>query len=157
MLDCFVGSGTTAFVPKRLELKHRSLVTLAGLPSTQLEETVATLALRVRLLSEEVSVHMNHQASQAAAFPSNGKIIWRNKENENCLSTVHSRPFRATPISGHASLHDTKAGRMVMSAQSMLLSLGRRRGDCARHLEDLASGKDSPTELGADNLGPNLP
>ena len=112
ILDCFVGSGTTAAVAEKLNRRwiacdlsrfaiHTTRKRLLGIPNVK--------PFAVQNLGK-----YERQAWQAAEFPANGK----NRLEEQCQREAAYRQFlldlyHAKPMTGHAWLHGTKGGRMV--------------------------------------------
>ncbi|MGB2678043.1 MAG: site-specific DNA-methyltransferase [Candidatus Acidiferrum sp.] len=153
VLDCFVGSGTTAVVAEKLSRRwiacdlgrfavHTARKRLLAIPGVK-PFVVQNLGKYER------------QAWQAAAFPSNGKDhLEEQRERETAYRRFILDLYRATPISGHAWLHGTKAGRMVhVAAVDAPVTQADVKAIARDTWKAVASGKDSPTKLGADILG----
>jgi adenine-specific DNA-methyltransferase len=112
VLDCFVGSGTTAAVSEKLNRRwiacdlgrfatHTTRKRLLGIPGVK-PFVVQNLGKYER------------QAWQVAEFPSNGKNrLEERRQREGAYRKFILDLYHATPVSGYSWLHGTKAGRMV--------------------------------------------
>jgi adenine-specific DNA-methyltransferase len=153
VLDCFCGSGTTAAVAEKLN--RRWIACDLG--------RFAIHTTRKRLLSikgVKPFIVQNlgkyeRQAWQAAEFPSNGKDhLAEQREREAAYRKFILDLYHATPISGHSWLHGTKGGRMVhVAAVDAPVTQADVKAIARDTWKTVASGKDSPTKLGADILG----
>jgi adenine-specific DNA-methyltransferase len=153
VLDCFVGSGTTAAVAEKLNRRwiacdlsrfaiHTTRKRLLGIPNVK--------PFAVQNLGK-----YERQAWQAAEFPANGK----NRLEEQCQREAAYRNFildlyHAKPLTGYSWLHGTKSGRMVHVAP---VDAPVTQADVKAIARDtwkaIGSGKDSPTKAGVDILG----
>jgi DNA modification methylase len=153
VLDCFVGSGTTAAVAEKLNRRwiacdlsrfaiHTTRKRLLGIPNVK--------PFAVQNLGK-----YERQAWQAAEFPANGK----NRLEEQCQREAAYRTFildlyHAKLISGYPWLHGTKSGRMVHVAT---VDAPVTQADVKAIARDtwkaVGSGKDAPTKAGVDILG----
>jgi adenine-specific DNA-methyltransferase len=153
VLDCFAGSGTTAVVAEKLNRRwiacdlgrfavHTARKRMLEIPGVK-PFTVQNLGKYER------------QAWQAAEFPSNGKDhLEEQRERENAYRRFILDLYHATPISGHSWLHGAKAGRMVhVAAVDAPVTQADVKAIARDTWKAVASGKDSPTKLGADILG----
>ncbi len=112
ILDCFVGSGTTAAVCETLGRRwiacdlsrfaiHTTRKRLLGIPSVK-PFVVQNLGKYER------------QAWQVAEFPANGKDhLEEQREREAAYRKFILDLYHATPMTGYAWLHGTKSGWMV--------------------------------------------
>jgi DNA modification methylase len=153
VLDCFVGSGTTAAVAEKLNRRwiacdlsrfaiHTTRKRLLGIPNVK--------PFAVQNLGK-----YERQAWQAAEFPANGK----NRLEEQCQREAAYRNFildlyHAKPLTGYSWLHGTKSGRMVHVAP---VDAPVTQADVKAIARDtwkaVGSGKDAPTKAGVDILG----
>jgi len=153
VLDCFVGSGTTAAVAEKLNRRwiacdlsrfaiHTTRKRLLGIPSVK--------PFEVQNLGK-----YERQAWQVAEFPANSK----NHSEEQCQRENSYRRFildlyRANSISGHAWLHGTKAGRMVhVAAVDAPVTQADVKAIAREAWKAIGSGKNAPTKAGVDILG----
>jgi DNA modification methylase len=112
IMDCFVGSGTTAVVSEKLRRRwiacdlsrfavHTTRKRLLGIPNLK--------PFAVQNLGK-----YERQAWQVAEFPSNGEDrLEEQREREAAYRMFILDLYRAQPVSGHAWLHGAKSGRMV--------------------------------------------
>jgi adenine-specific DNA-methyltransferase len=153
ILDCFIGSGTTAVVAETLNRRwiacdlgrfaiHTARKRMLAIPGVK-PFTVQNLGKYER------------QVWQAAEFPSNGMDhLEEQRERESAYRKFILDLYHATPITGHAWLHGTKAGRMVhVAAVDGPVTQADVKAIARDTWKAVSSGKDSPTKLGADILG----
>ena len=112
VLDCFVGSGTTAAVAEKLKRRwiacdlgrfsiHTTRKRLLGIPG-------------VRPFVVQNLGKYERQAWQVAEFPANGEDhLEEQREREAGYRRFILDLYHANPITGHGWLHGTKSGRMV--------------------------------------------
>jgi adenine-specific DNA-methyltransferase len=95
------------------------------------------------------------QAWQVAEFPANGKNhLEEQRERESAYRRFILDLYHATPMTGHNWLHGTKSGRMVhVAAVDASVTQADVKAIARETWKTVASGKDSPTKLGADILG----
>ena len=153
VLDCFVGSGTTAVVAEKLNRRwigcdlsrfaiHTTRKRLLGIPNLK--------PFAVQNLGK-----YERQVWQAAEFPVNGK----NRLEEQCQREAAYRTFildlfHAKPITGYSWLHGTKAGRMVhVAAVDAPVTQADVKAIARDTWKAVGSGKDAPTKAGVDILG----
>jgi adenine-specific DNA-methyltransferase len=153
VLDCFVGSGTTAAVAEKLNRRwiacdlsrfaiHTTRKRLLDVPDVK--------PFAVQNLGK-----YERQAWQAAEFPANGK----NRLEEQCQREAAYRRFildlyRAKPVSGYAWLHGVKAGRMVhVGAVDAPVTLADVKAIARETWKAVGTGKDAPAKAGVDILG----
>ncbi len=153
VLDCFVGSGTTAAVAEKLNRRwiacdlgrfavHTTRKRLLEIPAVK-PFTVQNLGKYER------------QAWQVAEFPTNGKdYLEEQREREAAYRKFILDLYRATPIAGHVWLHGAKSGRMVhVAAVDAPVTQADVKAIAREAWKAVASGKDSPTKAGVDILG----
>ncbi|OLC31856.1 MAG: hypothetical protein AUH31_01855 [Armatimonadetes bacterium 13_1_40CM_64_14] len=153
VLDCFVGSGTTAAVAERLNRRwivcdlsrfaiHTTRKRLLGISGVK-PFVVQNLGKYER------------QAWQMAEFPGNGE----NRLQEQRLREAAYRAFilnvhRATPVSGYSWLHGSKGGRMVhVGAVDAPVTLADVKAIGREAWKAIGSNKGAPTKAGVDILG----
>lgn len=153
IVDCVVGSGTTAVVAEKLNRRwiacdlsrfavHTTRKRLLGIPNVK-PFVVQNLGKYER------------QAWQAAEFPANGK----NRLEEQCQREAAYRKFildlyHANPITGYPWLHGTKAGRMVhVAAVDAPVTQADVKAIARDAWKAVGTGKDAPTKAGVDILG----
>lgn len=112
VLDCFIGSGTTAAVAEKLNRRwiaadlgrfsiHTTRKRLLGIP-------------RVKPFVVQNLGKYERQAWQSAEFPSNGKDhLEEQRQREAAYRKFILDLYNAAPISGYSWLHGVKGGRMV--------------------------------------------
>ncbi len=153
VLDCFVGSGTTAAVAEKLNRRwiacdlsrfaiHLTRKRLLGIPGVK-PFVVQNLGKYER------------QAWQAAEFPGNGKDhLEEQREREGAYRKFILDLYHAEPISGYTWLHGKKGGRMVhVGAVDAPVTLADVKAIAREAWKAIGAPKDSPAEAGADILG----
>ena len=163
VLDCFVGSGTTAAVAEKLNRRWIA----CDLSRFAIHTT------RKRLLSiENVRPFVvqnlgkyERQAWQAEEFKDEGKRM----KDENSSSSFIPHPssfvqqayrefilrlYNARAITGYTWLHGLKGGRMVhVGAVDAPVSVGDVQNIVAEFKRAIGTGKDAPAKNGVDVLG----
>ena len=146
VLDCFVGSGTTAVVAEKLGRRwiacdlgrfaiHTTRKRLLDLPSVR-PFVVQNLGKYERQLWQAAEFGEAAEAKQAAYR----KLI---------LDLYHT-----TPVTAYAWLHGVKAGRMVhVGAVDSPVSLGDITSIAAEFRRAVGTGADAPKTNGVDVLG----
>ena len=160
VLDCFVGSGTTAVVAEKLNRRwiacdlgrfaiHTTRKRLLGIP-------------KVRPFVVQNLGKYERQAWQAAEFEAPAVQLPVGAVREPPLQSEREMAYRkfildlyhATPVSGHTWLHGAKAGRMVhVGAVDAPVTLADVKAIAKETWKAVAGGKDSPTKAGVDILG----
>jgi adenine-specific DNA-methyltransferase len=153
VLDCFVGSGTTAAVAEKLKRRwiacdlgrfsiHTTRKRLLGIPG-------------VRPFVVQNLGKYERQAWQVAEFPANGKDHSEvQRQREAAYRQFILDLYHAKPMSGHTWLHGTKSGRMVhVGAVDAPVTLADVKAIAKEAWRALAAGKDSPTKAAVDILG----
>jgi len=153
VLDCFVGSGTTAVVAEKLGRRwigcdlsrfaiHTTRKRLLGISHVK-PFVVQNLGKYER------------QAWQEAEFPANGK---NHLEEQRARETAYRRfildLYHAKPFSGHVWIHGTKGGRMVhVGAVDAPVTLADVKSIAREAWKAVGRDKDAPTKAGVDVLG----
>lgn len=153
VLDCFVGSGTTASVAEKLKRRwiacdlgrfsiHTTRKRLLGIPG-------------VRPFVVQNLGKYERQAWQAAEFPANGKDHSETqRQREAAYRQFILDLYHANPLSGHTWLHGTKSGRMVhVGAVDAPVTLADVKAIAKEAWKALSTGKDAPTKAAVDILG----
>ncbi len=153
VLDCFVGSGTTAAVAEKLGRRwiacdlsrfaiHTTRKRLLGIQAVK-PFTVQNLGKYER------------QAWQVAEFPTNGRDhLEEQRQREKAYRQFILDLYGAKPISGYGWLHGIKAGRMVhVGAVDAPATPADVKAVAKEAWKALGTGKDAPTRAAADILG----
>jgi len=153
ILDCFVGSGTTAVVAEKLNRRwiacdlsrfaiHTTRKRLLGIPNLK-PFVVQNLGKYER------------QAWQVAQFPTNGKDhLEEQREREAAYRRFILDLYRAKPIAGYKWLHGIKGGRMVhVGPVDAPVTLADVKAIAKEAWKALGATKEAPTKAGADILG----
>ncbi|HLI30697.1 MAG TPA: DNA methyltransferase [Terriglobia bacterium] len=153
VLDCFVGSGTTAAVAEKLNRRwiacdlsrfaiHTTRKRLLGIPGVK-PFVVQNLGKYER------------QAWQVAEFPANGENkLEEQRQREAAYRKFILELYHAAPITGRTWLHGIKGGRMVhVGAVDAPVTLADVKAIARETWKAVASGKDAPAEAGVDILG----
>jgi len=153
ILDCFVGSGTTAVVAEKLSRRwiacdlsrfaiHTTRKRLLGIPN-------------VKPFSVQNLGKYERQAWQAAEFPANGKShLEEQYQREAAYRRFILDLYHGKPITGYVWLHGTKGGRMVhVAAVDAPVTQADVKAIAREAWKAIASGKDAPTKAGVDILG----
>jgi adenine-specific DNA-methyltransferase len=153
VLDCFVGSGTTAAVAEKLNRRwiacdlsrfgiHTTRKRLLGIPGVK-PFTVQNLGKYER------------QAWQVAEFPANGKDhLEEQRQREAAYRQFILDLYHAKPLAGHLWLHGTKSGRMVhVGAVDAPVTPADVKAIAKEAWKALGAGKGAPTKAAADILG----
>jgi len=153
ILDCFVGSGTTAAVSETLGRRwiacdlsrfaiHTTRKRLLGHPN-------------VRPFIVQNLGKYERQAWQAAEFPANGKDhLEEQRVREGAYRKFILDLYHAKPMTGYSWLHGAKSGRMVhVAAVDAPVTQADVKAVARETWKSIASGKDAPTKAGVDILG----
>ncbi len=168
VLDCFVGSGTTAIVAEKLNRRwiacdlsrfaiHTTRKRLLGIPNVR-PFVVQNLgkyerqAWQTAEFGGGVAPGLNPAQSPADAALKGGATVAR--EREAAYRKFILELYHAKPISGHAWLHGTKAGRMVhVGAVDAPVTLADVKAIAREAWKAVGTGKDSPSKASVDILG----
>ncbi len=153
VLDCFVGSGTTAVAAEKLGRRwiacdlgrfaiHTTRKRLLGIPTVK------------PFIVENLGKY-ERQAWQAAEFPANGKShLEEQYQREAAYRRFILDLYHGKPISGYVWLHGTKSGRMVhVAAVDAPVTQADVKAIAREAWKAIGSGKDAPTKAGVDILG----
>lgn len=149
ILDCFVGSGTTATVAEKL--KRRWMVCDLG--------RFAIHTTRKRLLSipdlrpfTVQNLGKYERQLWAGAEFENGS--GRNADRQRAYTEFILKLYQATPLNGYSWLHGVKGGRMVhVASVDAPVSTGDVTQIAAEFKRAIGTGKDAPKTNGVDVLG----
>ena len=112
LLDCFVGSGTTAVVAEKLGRRWIGCDLGRFAIHTSRKRLLSVLGLKP--FAVENLGRYERQAWQAAEFPANGKSdLQEQRQREAAYRKFILDLYHATPINGHTWLHGVRSGRMV--------------------------------------------
>jgi len=153
VLDCFVGSGTTAAVAEKLNRRWIA----CDLSRFAIHTTRKRLlgVTNVRPFAVQNLGKYERQAWQAAEFPANGKDhLEEQREREAAYRRFILDLYRANLMTGYAWLHGTKAGRMVhVAAVDAPVTQADVKAIAREAWKAIGSGKGAPTKAGVDILG----
>ena len=148
VMDCFVGSGTTAAVAEKLNRKW-----IACDLSRFAIHTTRKRLLEIPGVQPFIVQNMGkyeRQAWQAAEFAAPDDL----REREGRYRRFILDLYHASPISGHTWLHGLKAARMVhVGAVDAPLTLADVKAIAAEVWRAVGKGKDAPKTAGVDILG----
>jgi len=153
VLDCFVGSGTTAVVAEKLNRRWVAC-DLSRFAIHTTRKRLLTIPDLKPFAVQNLGKY-ERQAWQAVEFPANGK----NRLEEQCQREAAYRTFildlfHAKPITGYSWLHGTKGGRMVhVAAVDAPVTQADVKAIARDTWKAVGSGKDAPTKAGVDILG----
>ncbi len=153
VLDSFVGSGTTAAVAEKLNRRW-----LACDLSRFAIHTTRKRLLGIAGLNPFIVQNLGkyeRQAWQVAEFPANGKDhLEEQRQREAAYRKFILDLYHAHPMTGHAWLHGTKAGRMVhVAAVDAPVTQADVKAIARDAWKAVGTSKDSPTKAGVDILG----
>lgn len=153
LLDCFVGSGTTAAVAEKLGRRwiacdlsrfaiHTTRKRLLGIPNVK--------PFAVQNLGK-----YERQAWQVAEFPANGKDhLEEQREREAAYRSFILDLYHAKPMTGYAWLHGVKSGRMVhVAAVDAPVTQADVKAIAREAWKAIGAAKDAPTKAAVDILG----
>ena len=153
VLDCFVGSGTTAAVAEKLNRRwiacdlgrfaiHTTRKRLLSIPN-------------VRPFVVQNLGKYERQAWQMAEFPASAKDqLEEQRERESAYRKFVLDLYHATALTGHSWLHGTKGGRMVhVGAVDAPVTLADVKAIAKETWKAVGSGKGAPVKSGVDILG----
>jgi len=153
VLDCFVGSGTTAVIAEQLGRRwiacdlsrfaiHTTRKRMLGIPNVK-PFVVQNLGKYER------------QEWQVAEFPTNGKDrLEEQREREAAYRQFILDLYHAKPITGHTWLHGAKGGRMVhVGAVDAPVTLADVKAIARETWKAIGTGKETPSKAAVDVLG----
>lgn len=153
VLDCFVGSGTTAVVAERLGRRW-----IACDLSRFAIHTTRKRLLEIPTLKPFVVQNLGkyeRQEWQVAEFPTirKGKLE-EQREREAAYRRFILDLYRAKPVSGHTWLHGAKGGRMVhVGAIDAPVTLADVKAISKEAWKAVGKGNEAPRKAGVDVLG----
>lgn len=153
VLDCFVGSGTTAAVAEKLNRRW-----IACDLSRFAIHTTRKRLLEIPRVKPFIIQNLGkyeRQAWQVAEFPASGKSdLEGQRQREAAYRAFVLDLYRATALSGNAWLHGTKVGRMVhVGAVDAPVTLADVKAIARETWQVIGSNKGAPTKAGVDILG----
>jgi adenine-specific DNA-methyltransferase len=168
VLDCFVGSGTTAAVAEKLNRRwiacdlgrfatHTTRKRLLGIPGVK-PLTVQNLGKYERqawqVAEFETGAKRGGEAdSSSPAAPQNDRLKER-RQREAAYRKFILDLYHSTPVSGYSWLHGTKSGRMVhVGAVDAPVTLADVKAIAKEVWKASGTGKDSPQKAAVDILG----
>jgi len=153
VLDCFVGSGTTAVVAEKL--RRRWIACDLGRFAIHTTRKRLLGVQGVRPFVVQNLGKYERQAWQVAEFPANGKDhLEEQKQREAAYRQFILSLYHANSFSGQAWLHGTKSGRMVhVGAVDAPVTLADVKAIAKEAWKALSSGKNAATKAAVDVLG----
>lgn len=153
VLDCFVGSGTTATVAEKL--KRRWIACDLGRFAIHTTRKRLLGISGVKPFTVQNLGKYERQAWQVAEFPSNGKNhLEERRKRETAYHQFILDLYSAIPVSGYSWLHGMKAGRMVhVGAVDAPVTLADVKAIAKEVWKASGTGKDSPHKAAVDILG----
>jgi hypothetical protein len=148
VLDCFIGSGTTAAVAERMERRWVA----CDLSRFAIHTTRKRLLNNpdVRPFVVQNLGKYERQAWQAAEFAANDDV----RERELRYRRFILELYRASPINGHTWLHGVHGGRMIhVGAVDAPVTLTDVKAIASEVWRAVGKGKDAPRTAGVDVLG----
>ena len=153
VLDCFVGSGTTAAVAEKTN--RRWIACDLGRFAVQTTRKRLLQIAKVKPFTVQNLGKYERQVWQVAEFPANGRNrLEEQREREAAYRMFILDLYHSQPLSGHAWLHGAKSGRMVhVAAVDAPVTLADVKAIARETWKAVASGKSAPTKAGVDVLG----
>ena len=153
VLDCFIGSGTTAAVAQLLNRRWIACDLSRFAIHTTRKRLLAIPGVKPFIVQNLGKYE--RQAWQVAEFPANGKDhLEEQREREAAYRKFILDLYHATPMTGHAWLHGTKSGRMVhVAAVDAPVTQADVKAIAREAWKAVGTGKDSPTRAAVDILG----
>ncbi len=148
VLDCFVGSGTTAVVAEKLGRRWLACDLSRFAIHTARKRLLSISGIRPFVVQNLGKYE--RQAWQAAEFAESGDFPEREKRYRRFILDL----YHATAISGHTWLHGTRSGRMVhVGAVDAPITLADVKAIASEVWRAMGKGKDAPKTAGVDVLG----
>lgn len=153
VLDCFVGSGTTASVAEKLHRRWIACDLSRFAIHTTRKRLLAIPGLRPFIVQNLGKYE--RQAWQVAEFPANGKgHLEEQRQREAAYQAFILDLYRATAFSGNAWLHGTRGGRMVhVGAVDAPVTLADVKAVAREAWKALGGRQGAPSKAGVDILG----
>ncbi len=153
VLDCFVGSGTTAAVAEKLN--RRWIACDLGRFSIHTTRKRLLQIPDVRPFIVQNLGKYERQLWQTGQFAKEGPETPEQaaQRHRNYIEFI-LKLYGATPLSGRTWLHGTKAGRLIhVGSVEAPVSVGDVKQISAEFKKAIGSGKDAPATNGVDVLG----
>jgi adenine-specific DNA-methyltransferase len=151
VLDCFIGSGTTAAVAEKLG--RRWMACDLGRFAIHTTRKRLLEIPNVRPFVVQNLGKYERQAWQATEFSTAENAESAEKRQRAYIEFILSL-YHAKPINGYAWLHGVKGGRMVhVGAVDAPVSVGDVTNIAAEFRRAVGTGKDAPATNGVDVLG----
>jgi len=153
VLDCFLGSGTTAVTAEKLGRRWIGCDLSRFAIHTTRKRLLAVAQVKPFVVQNLGKYE--RQAWQEAEFPSNGKDhLIEQREREIAYRRFILDLYHAKPFSGHTWIHGTKSGRMVhVGAVDAPVTLADVKAIAREAWKAVAKDKNSPSKAGVDVLG----
>lgn len=153
ILDCFLGSGTTAVAAEKLGRRWIGCDLSRFAIHTTRKRLLGTANVKPFVVQNLGKYE--RQAWQEAEFPANGKDhLAEQRERETAYRRFILDLYHAKPFSGHSWIHGTKGGRMVhVGAVDAPVTLADVKAIAREAWKAVGRSKDSPTKAGVDVLG----
>ena len=153
VLDCFVGSGTTAAVAEKLDRRW-----IACDLSRFAIHTTRKRLLGISNVKSFVVQNLGkyeRQAWQIAEFPTDGKNqLEEHGQRDRAYRQFILDLYRAKPFAGQAWLHGTRAGKMVhVGSVDAPVTLADVKVIAKEAWKALSAGKEAATKAAVDILG----
>lgn len=148
VMDCFVGSGTTAVVAESLGRRWIGCDLSRFAIHTTRKRLLSVQSLRPFVVQNLGKYE--RQAWQAAEFQSLRGAMDREKNYRHFLLNL----YHATPVAGYAWLHGVKHGRMIhVGAVDAPVTLADVKAIATEAWRSIGSGKGAPERAAVDILG----
>jgi len=148
VMDCFVGSGTTAAVAEKLG--RRWVACDLGRFSIHTARKRLLTIEKVKPFVVQNLGKYERQVWQAAEFASPENLREREARYRKFILDL----YHATPITGYSWLHGTRSGRMVhVGAVDAPVTLADVKAIASEVWKAVGKGKDAPETAGVDILG----
>ena len=153
VLDCFVGSGTTAVVAEKLN--RRWIACDLGRFAIHTTRKRLLAIPNLRPFAVQNLGKYERQAWQVAEFPANGKDrLEEQRDREAAYRAFILDLYHARPVTGFSWLHGTKSGRMVHVAPvDAPVTPSDVKAIARETWKAVGTGKDAPEKAGVDILG----
>jgi DNA modification methylase len=151
VLDCFVGSGTTAAVAEKLGRRWIACDLSRFAIHTTRKRLLAIPGVRPFVVQ---NLGKYERQVWAGAEFGDGESIERAAARQRAYIEFILKLYHATPVRGYTWLHGVKGGRMVhVGAVDAPVSVGDVASIAAEFRKAIGTGKDAPQTNGVDVLG----
>jgi adenine-specific DNA-methyltransferase len=153
VLDCVVGSGTSAVVSEKLRRRWIACDLSRFAVHTTRKRLLGISGVRPFVVQNLGKYE--RQAWQVAEFPTNGDNgLQQQRQREAAYRTFILDLYHAAPLSGNAWLHGTKGGRMAhVGAVDAPVTLADVKAIARETWKAIGSNKGAITKAGVDILG----